>query len=60
MAQHQSSTYIDVVALAAAKSDPDTPSFKEFKEAMTKEVDALQKRSSSCLRVLRLFPPPGQ
>eukprot|EP00957_Ditylum_brightwellii_P114133 8700928-Ditylum_brightwellii.AAC.1 len=51
--QHPSFTYIDVVALAAAKSDPDTPSFKEalsgdhaakFKEAMAKEVDALQKR----------------
>jgi hypothetical protein len=45
MHQHPSSTYIDVVALAAAKSDPDTPSFKEalsgdhaaeVKEAMTK------------------------
>eukprot|EP00957_Ditylum_brightwellii_P077814 5913022-Ditylum_brightwellii.AAC.1 len=29
MHQHPSSTYIDVVDLAAAKSDPDTPSFKE-------------------------------
>eukprot|EP00957_Ditylum_brightwellii_P161440 12291826-Ditylum_brightwellii.AAC.1 len=53
MHQHPSSTYIDAVALAAAKSDPDTPSFKEalsgdhateFKEAMTKEFNALQKR----------------
>eukprot|EP00957_Ditylum_brightwellii_P021247 1602540-Ditylum_brightwellii.AAC.1 len=53
MYQHPSSIYIDVVVLAAAKSDPDTPSFKEvlsgdhaakFKEAMTKEIDALQKR----------------
>eukprot|EP00957_Ditylum_brightwellii_P036491 2763790-Ditylum_brightwellii.AAC.1 len=53
MYQHPSSTYIDVVVLAAAKSDPDAPSFKkalsgdhaaEFKEAMAKEVNALQKR----------------
>eukprot|EP00957_Ditylum_brightwellii_P166351 12663756-Ditylum_brightwellii.AAC.1 len=53
MHQHPSSTYINVVALVATKSDPDAPSFKEalsgdhateFKEAMTKEVDALQKR----------------
>eukprot|EP00957_Ditylum_brightwellii_P110811 8451596-Ditylum_brightwellii.AAC.1 len=53
MHQHPLSTYIDVVALEAAKSDPDPPSFKEalsgdhtteFKEAMIKEVDALQKR----------------
>eukprot|EP00957_Ditylum_brightwellii_P116086 8855995-Ditylum_brightwellii.AAC.1 len=53
MHQHPSSTYIDIVALEAAKSDPDTPSFKEalsgnhaaeFKEATTKEVDALQER----------------
>eukprot|EP00957_Ditylum_brightwellii_P029962 2267754-Ditylum_brightwellii.AAC.1 len=53
MHQHPSSTYIDAVALVAAKSDPDTPSFKEalagdhateFKEAMTKEANALQKR----------------
>eukprot|EP00957_Ditylum_brightwellii_P055542 4209278-Ditylum_brightwellii.AAC.1 len=53
MHQHPSSTYIDVVALAASKRDLDTLSFKEvlsgdyaaeFKEAMTKEVDALQKR----------------
>eukprot|EP00957_Ditylum_brightwellii_P152208 11587891-Ditylum_brightwellii.AAC.1 len=51
--QHPSSTYIDAVALAAAKSDPDIPSFNEtlsgnhpaeFKEAMTKKVNALQKR----------------
>eukprot|EP00957_Ditylum_brightwellii_P190709 14518388-Ditylum_brightwellii.AAC.1 len=51
--QHPSSTYIDVVALAASKSGPDTPSFKEvlsgvhtaeFKEVMNKEVGALQKR----------------
>eukprot|EP00957_Ditylum_brightwellii_P100901 7690353-Ditylum_brightwellii.AAC.1 len=55
MHQHPSSTYIDVVALVAAKSDPDTPIFKEalsgdhaaeFKDAMTKEVNALQKRGT--------------
>ena len=55
MYQHPSSTYIDDVALVAAKSDPDTPSFKkalsgdhaaEFKEAMTKEINALQKRKT--------------
>eukprot|EP00957_Ditylum_brightwellii_P107614 8210442-Ditylum_brightwellii.AAC.1 len=60
MHQHPSSTYIDVVALEAAKSDPDIPSFKEalsgdhtadFKEAMTKEVNALQKR-----RIWTLIP----
>eukprot|EP00957_Ditylum_brightwellii_P152756 11627785-Ditylum_brightwellii.AAC.1 len=53
--QHPSSTYQDFVVLAAAKSDPDTPSFKEvlsenyaseFKTAMKKEVDALQKRNT--------------
>eukprot|EP00957_Ditylum_brightwellii_P101580 7741414-Ditylum_brightwellii.AAC.1 len=53
MHQHPSSTCIDAVALAAVKSDPGTSSFKEalsgnhaaeFKEAMTKEVDALWKR----------------
>eukprot|EP00957_Ditylum_brightwellii_P040313 3050448-Ditylum_brightwellii.AAC.1 len=53
MHQHPSSIYIDGVALAAVKSHPDTPSFKEalsgdhaaeFNEAMTKKVDALQKR----------------
>ena len=58
--QHPSSIYIDVVALAAAKSDTDTSSFKEalsgdhateFKEAMTKEVNALQKR-----RIWTLIP----
>eukprot|EP00957_Ditylum_brightwellii_P045401 3441148-Ditylum_brightwellii.AAC.1 len=58
MHQHLSSTYIDVVALAPAKSDPDTPSFKEalsgdhtaeFKEATTKEVNALQKRRTWAL-----------
>eukprot|EP00957_Ditylum_brightwellii_P166968 12710601-Ditylum_brightwellii.AAC.1 len=54
MHQHPSSTYQYFVALSAAKSDPDTLSFKEalsgdhtaeFNEAMTKEVDALQKRN---------------
>eukprot|EP00957_Ditylum_brightwellii_P032956 2499116-Ditylum_brightwellii.AAC.1 len=56
--QHPSSIYIDVVALSAAKSDPDTPSFKEtlsgdyaaeFKTSMKKEVDALQKRNTWAL-----------
>eukprot|EP00957_Ditylum_brightwellii_P036157 2739277-Ditylum_brightwellii.AAC.1 len=53
MHQHPSSTYIDVVDLAADKSNPDIPSFKEalssdhtaeFKETTIKEVNALQKR----------------
>eukprot|EP00957_Ditylum_brightwellii_P065662 4979945-Ditylum_brightwellii.AAC.1 len=53
MHQQPSSTYIDAVDLVAAKSDPNTPSFKEalsgdhtaeFKEPMTREVDVLQKR----------------
>eukprot|EP00957_Ditylum_brightwellii_P082400 6265273-Ditylum_brightwellii.AAC.1 len=55
MHQHPSSTYIDVAALAAAKSDPDISSLKEalsgdhtseFKTAMIKEVNALQKRNT--------------
>eukprot|EP00957_Ditylum_brightwellii_P123418 9409899-Ditylum_brightwellii.AAC.1 len=70
MHQHPSSTYMDVVALVVAKSDPDTPSFKEalsgdhtveFNETMTKEVNALQNSQvQERLRVLRLFPQPGQ
>ena len=49
------STYSDAVALAAAKNDPDTPTFKEalsgdnredFREAMVKEVSALKKRNT--------------
>eukprot|EP00957_Ditylum_brightwellii_P073928 5617911-Ditylum_brightwellii.AAC.1 len=53
MHQHPSFTHIDGVALVAAKSDPDIPSSKEatsgdhaaeFKEPMTKEVNALKKR----------------
>eukprot|EP00957_Ditylum_brightwellii_P121204 9243577-Ditylum_brightwellii.AAC.1 len=56
--QHPSFTYQDFVALPAAKSDPDTPSFKEalsgdhaaeFKTAIKKEVDALQKSNTWAL-----------
>eukprot|EP00957_Ditylum_brightwellii_P165715 12615597-Ditylum_brightwellii.AAC.1 len=55
MHQHPSSTYQDFVALAASKNDPDTPSFKEalsgdyaseFKTAIKKEIEALQKRNT--------------
>eukprot|EP00957_Ditylum_brightwellii_P198764 15150619-Ditylum_brightwellii.AAC.1 len=60
MHQHPSSTCIDIAALVDAKSKPGTPSSKEallgdhtteFNEAMTKEVDALQKR-----RIWTLIP----
>eukprot|EP00957_Ditylum_brightwellii_P072483 5507831-Ditylum_brightwellii.AAC.1 len=66
MHQHPSSTYTDAVTLVAAKSDPDTPSFKEalpgdhaaeFKEAMTKEVNALKMRRTWIL--IPKFKLPG-